>query len=402
MVGMRSLVMMCLMAGMTVSTAVSVEDHKSEDGLHVKGNLICNEASCYPKVFEATDSWAEVKPGQQLPGGLDIRMDFETGLKEAKLISGKPAGDLIVPAIAENAKRDQKAASHEFVQEFNTVRDLASARLIDVQEKAIEAKLDSLLEFAHDYKHGLEIITHEFDLLRNISFSNRFSINLRELSTRMIISCTRNNPRVVESINENHPQFVDEIFVEVKKLVHDHTANSKDLVLIKRYLSLLDELISDGRTFTQRQVETLATACEIPDKQIRIEVLELVSKLFTDSPDGAAASSKRDLEKVVLNVQVWADNLQKMIQDKDIDELHTRKFFNSLYNIKQEYKDVKIGSTFLNWLSRQAVERKNQLDSDLHERDPEQDLFDKRIVESRHLVFGNPMAHRMKNYDDEL
>ncbi|XP_059151352.1 nucleotide exchange factor SIL1-like [Physella acuta] len=37
--------------------------------------------------FEPTDEWKTVKKGQKIPPGLHVRMDFKTGLKEAKLMS---------------------------------------------------------------------------------------------------------------------------------------------------------------------------------------------------------------------------------------------------------------------------------------------------------------------------
>jgi len=40
---------------------------------------------CYDKIFKPTNEFQEIKEGQQLPKGLHIRMNFETGKKEAKL-----------------------------------------------------------------------------------------------------------------------------------------------------------------------------------------------------------------------------------------------------------------------------------------------------------------------------
>lgn len=392
------------MAGVVVSTETLAWDpnEKLQDGLYESGNLICNRVTCYPKVFEATGSWQEIRPGQQLPGGLDVKMNLETGVKEARLVDGQPGSDQAVPAVVETTDRDSKAVSHEFTRDFEAIRDLIDSDLTNSKLEAIETKLDDLLEFAHDYKHGFDIINHEFELLRNISLNKRLPASLRELGTRTILGCTRNNPRVVENINERYPQYVDEVFQEVKALADHGKPSAIDCVLIKRYLALMDELITEAHRFTQFEIDVLAKTCQIPDDQIRIEALEIVSKLFANAPDGGSTLKKRDIEEVVPDVQMWANNLQKMIQDRNIDELHTRKFFNSLYNIKQEFKNFKFESSFLNWLSKQTEERKKQLESKLQQRDLEQDSFDKRMIESRHLVFGNPMAHRVKMYNDEL
>ena len=40
-------------------------------------------------VFKATDRWQEIKPGQSIPPGLHVRVDLQTGMKEAKLLSNE-------------------------------------------------------------------------------------------------------------------------------------------------------------------------------------------------------------------------------------------------------------------------------------------------------------------------
>ena len=38
-------------------------------------------------MFVATSSWQEVRPGQRVPGGLHVRLNLETGKKEARLLA---------------------------------------------------------------------------------------------------------------------------------------------------------------------------------------------------------------------------------------------------------------------------------------------------------------------------
>ncbi|OQR86758.1 hypothetical protein ACHHYP_09989 [Achlya hypogyna] len=39
-----------------------------------------------PEIFQATNEWREIPPGQHLPGGLWVRINLATGLKEARLL----------------------------------------------------------------------------------------------------------------------------------------------------------------------------------------------------------------------------------------------------------------------------------------------------------------------------
>lgn len=50
--------------------------------------LVCNKRdtdNCHSIDFEPESDWKEILPLQMIPTGLDIRMNLETGLKEAKL-----------------------------------------------------------------------------------------------------------------------------------------------------------------------------------------------------------------------------------------------------------------------------------------------------------------------------
>src|SRR4051812_48353299 len=46
---------------------------------------ICRDGRCYPRAFAPTTDFTEVLEGQEIPPGLHVRMDFNTGKKEAKL-----------------------------------------------------------------------------------------------------------------------------------------------------------------------------------------------------------------------------------------------------------------------------------------------------------------------------
>ena len=53
--------------------------------------LIChtkNKSECYPKLFEATPNFEKVHDDQDIPPGLHVRLNIQTGLKEAKLYDG--------------------------------------------------------------------------------------------------------------------------------------------------------------------------------------------------------------------------------------------------------------------------------------------------------------------------
>ena len=62
---------------------VFVSDVDEEDS-KVEEAPVVEEAS--REIFVATNEWQEIKPGQAIPQGLHVRMDMQTGKKEARLM----------------------------------------------------------------------------------------------------------------------------------------------------------------------------------------------------------------------------------------------------------------------------------------------------------------------------
>lgn len=326
-----------------------------------------NEQSLFVPELE----WKIVPEGEMLPrDGLDIRINLDTGLKEAKLSD------------------TSKISNYNFKPQFNEIYSL-----IDQGNKneipLIEVKIDDLLEFVHDYKYGFDIISHEWASLYNIILNEKLPSSLREIVIRLIISAMRNNPPVIEYIR-NHSKndiFISQLFKEIN-------SSSRDIILLKRFITLLDQYLSPYDSITQPQLSILyQTYKDSKDKQLNWKILEIVSKYCYNNTN---KENFIDLS----HDSLWFNIFIKEIQDKSIDEFQLRSFFNTLYNIKLHYdKDLKIPSNFLNWLNDQIIERETDK---LDERDIEQESFDNLLKHSRHEVFGNPMAQRIKHLDDEL
>ncbi|KAI5804943.1 hypothetical protein EDC01DRAFT_641441 [Geopyxis carbonaria] len=61
---------------------------------HAAEDLICHAgAECYPRLFEATKEFQTVHADQDIPAGLHVRLNLETGLKEAKLYNASEDTD---------------------------------------------------------------------------------------------------------------------------------------------------------------------------------------------------------------------------------------------------------------------------------------------------------------------
>ncbi|CEP63658.1 Sil1p LALA0_S08e07646g [Lachancea lanzarotensis] len=358
----------------------SSEETINDDQLFIGDDIICNQNECYPKLFEAKEYWQEVRPEQQIIAGLDVKMDLETGLREAKLSSKKQTEEY------------EDKSSYEFSQDFNKITDLLKTK----DYAAIDAVADDLLEFSHDFKHGYKIIAHEFRLLKSLLMAQDTPLSTKLIVSSMLTACLRNNPPAVAYVQSVDPAFTQEIFKEVAELITESSKGQRG-VLVKRYLSIVQAMSLQSSDLDET---VLLKLCHWGDSQIKRRALETASLLF--SANNPQSLHKRS-DQSAQDAQQWINDFATGIQDQDVDELHVRNFFNSLQRIKQEFgKSVKVDSSFLNWLSKESEHRQQRLSNGLQERDLEQDEFDKSLIDSRHLVFGNPLAQRIKRFDDEL
>ena len=444
-------------------------DH-DEKGLFIGDRLICNQEECYDKVFQPSKEWKEVRPSQRLPAGLDIRINLETGLKEAKLLDEseqlkktdqvhsaeistltddvrekeeeeeeeeeeEAAEETVVfkwndakesetadethqydteeasldnikeseadiKLVEDKAKRDKELSvasqskvnsEYEFFKDFENIKSLISLSSEDKWDE-MESILDDLVEFAHDYKHGFKIISNEFETLEALSFNETVPAQIRELAARIIVSSLRNNPPSIDFINENFPETTSKLCQQLSKLYTNRTK-----ILVKRFLSILDVLLSRA-DFVSVDDAILWDLYQNEDPLIKVKVLEIVTKVYHD--DNVHHLEKhQDSSKAT---QKWANELTDIIQSPDIDEYQLRSFFNSICFLKKQFGSrIKVDSDFLNWLIDEVKSRKEKGKDELYKRDADQLEFDKKFIDSRHSVFGNPKAERIKIFEEE-
>lgn len=319
------------------------------------------------ELFIPESEWKVVGENDILPrGGLDIRINMETGLKEAKLSDNK---------VSEMTSSND----YSFSIQFKEIYELIAAN----DYNNVLLKLDDLLEFVHDYKYGQEIIMHEWASLSKLMLDEQLPTSLREIVTRLIVSAMRNNPPVISYIRDHSSN-------DLVKILFNKIELCSDLVLLKRYVTFLQQFLVPSQITSEDLNILYSILNKSSDKQLKWKSLHIASYFYND---GQFIDLEHD--------SLWFNQYLTMIEDVSIDEYHIRLFFNTLYEIKSHYgNDIKVPSSFFNWLNKQIQTRENA--DDLNERDSEQIDFNNKLKDSRYNVFGNPMADRIKHFNDEL
>ncbi|KAI0160353.1 hypothetical protein GGR57DRAFT_457331 [Xylariaceae sp. FL1272] len=156
--------------------------------------LIChtnNPSECYPKVFSATDQFQVVHEDQELPPGLHVQLDIQTGQKQAKLytpnqdhpelaglpveqdiivVDAEPAQEIDTPKIPAGAPayepvgvvKQPKEKNGEFSEALGTIGSFAWR---DDNEADLNLKI--LEDLSHDMYYGLQI-AEDVDALQSL------------------------------------------------------------------------------------------------------------------------------------------------------------------------------------------------------------------------------------------
>jgi nucleotide exchange factor SIL1 len=226
-----------------ISPANSVSPVADED-------LICSstdENDCYPRIFVPTEQFQVIREGQDIPSGLHVRMDINSGEREARLnvpmegedsfeesllealkdlpteqsvvVVPQPEGDAeqeelkpamrdqvpIAPPVYESAGKipPPPPTSGDEISTFQ-----AALIFIKSEGRAFDKALDDLSELAHDIYYGLEIakdapVMEKLLCLVMGSGSDKFPAkenNRDHKAATILASAVQNNPTALKEI----------------------------------------------------------------------------------------------------------------------------------------------------------------------------------------------------------
>ncbi|RKF77051.1 Nucleotide exchange factor SIL1 [Golovinomyces cichoracearum] len=211
--------------------------------------LICSPTSstdCYPKIFQPTINFQNIREGQDIPHGLHVRMNIYTGEKEARLnipmadeastaneiqalpieismtdfngLTDQKNPDLPKISIEQESHRpdtDEKSNSEGKIQipastdELHTFQQ--SLTILKSRESSFVQALDDLSELSHDIYYGRElaedgvIVEMLVCLTLGLELDNVpiAQINVERLAASILNSALQNNPAALKGAAKN-------------------------------------------------------------------------------------------------------------------------------------------------------------------------------------------------------
>lgn len=207
--------------GSTAETLTSTEASKSA--------VICHGTHCYPRVFTPTMEWQVIEPDQEIPPGLHIRLNMQTGIREGKInIPGEgseyeavaveltPNGgsDSVVVMGAEEAPAPPTRAPPPNDDSYGAIKVPITAQseelpFTDAVSVILDSKsfsdtklndaLSSLEGLVHEMYWGLQIATPKsVNALLNLVHTST-NPSIRKSAALVIGSALQNNPKALKN-----------------------------------------------------------------------------------------------------------------------------------------------------------------------------------------------------------
>ncbi|KAK9387801.1 hypothetical protein V1515DRAFT_600310 [Lipomyces mesembrius] len=424
---MRGVLVRAGTAILFVASAVTAIDPSAAEAAQTEAEVICpsDGGQCYPAVFEATDCWQELLPDQVIPGGLHVRLNFETGRREAKLLSNDDSEDnvgVVVVSEGEVTKNEQdqcdeqsaavgrgvwgqssyshkpnphiSLSEHEefennlafILSSFKFERTEAPEPIVAQKDdglsgssalQSVESNLDedelliaamkNIEDFSHEIDFGIKLAVPEVISVFMTLVNTHSSPSVRALSARIIGSSLRNNEPALQIAVTS--QVVTNLLESLNQ-EHDPTVRSRIMFALA---SSIHGKFGRREFWEHKGGDILRKYffSGIPDEDYMGRCGTLVEDSFVNemmnshSPYGPSDMTQSELK---VELGLWCSAFQDALSNDNIASMDVReKIFSALSAMKSRYlTDCPIQDNFRQWIAMK-VEQRTALRRQKHE-----------------------------------
>lgn len=247
--------------------------------------LICiDEKDCYPDIFEPDPSGAytRIREGQKLPKGLSIRINLQTGEKEAKKdilyeYSKKKSNDDTNKSII----APKNPVSHD------TYLDKFLSGLGDRRER--EKDFEILEGESHEYEFGNVMVNGEYFNKLVQSMIDSKDLTYKTNCCIILGNCLQNNSVVqLHADSLNFIEILKNIIISINR-IDDHTLSRRCFFMAASYLRGNTSIFT--KYFELKYPELLEDAFKKSSQvDVKIKILLILADVFIDCAENGQLS----------------------------------------------------------------------------------------------------------------
>ncbi|KAJ1935691.1 nucleotide exchange factor sil1, partial [Linderina macrospora] len=312
----------------------------------ITGDTVCAPTRngtqvCYPKAFAPTAEFQIILPGQDIPAGLHIQIDMQTGLKKAKLPEDDNSLHNAVAVIPDDPLEDvqnkqdllregsRRQPQHQLEDELQlrleSIVMLADRQMAYVSEDSAIEALEELEDLVHDTRRAEQLARDIQAIPALLTLASPalhrglppWSPRTRQLAATVLGSTVQNNPKLQAlAVTANViPHLLRSLAAE-----SDPKAASKHIyalsALVRGHAGALEQFTNQGGLRTLAMVHPQNAGKDA--HRLEIRVARFVEDLF--NPEFNPKQSKDAEDLVAQQAGVWCTDLAKRLTD-DMESL---------------------------------------------------------------------------------
>ncbi|KAJ2871199.1 nucleotide exchange factor sil1 [Coemansia aciculifera] len=361
--------------------AATSDKRQSIDDNQVCTTDIEGHQVCYPRLFNATDKFQAVLPGQDLPPGLHVQINMANGERLAKLMAPEPNKDLAltvpesipVDTPSDNSRQRgfgagyKPAAAEGFQAHIDLVVELSTSTDRS-QTDFLHNTLLAMEDLVHDTRYADELIhrlTGATSLLRLSDANTLWPANIRQLASVVLGTALQNNPEAQESLYVDGalPLFIDNVVRE-----NDARALGKHIFALSALVRGNNHALAE---FAGESLRNLRTLRVVGDGKVRdmaeVRVVRLVEDVLNSELHPDFLESAEDMKKVfAASANAWCSELaDRLLRElaKPGAEYYERPvaYAHALQVLRSQYPD---NCSVSNELQHLAQNKATQLGND--------------------------------------
>ncbi|ODQ52360.1 hypothetical protein SAICODRAFT_19928 [Saitoella complicata NRRL Y-17804] len=371
---------------------------------------------CYPAVFEPTHEFWAVKADQAIPAGLHVRLNMETGAREAKLLADEPDENLAMVVVNPedgaqviSVEEPPDPAQHHKpnaripIGDFEVFEDAVSKVMSPKSSTSdLTSAFAALEDLAHEMDFGIKLVKKPI-LTRLVEMLSHASPQIRSNTALILGSTLRNNPPA-QSLAASTLNLVHEL---VQRLSEEDVGEVKARLVYALSAAVSGEVGrrewrgSGGDRVLRSVFRESAGGSEESGFLGKVAVLvedNLVHEAITESPRNVATGKQEGIPaeyeprmRQEERLGIWCAEFQRALLTKSLTPDTRHKLFHALTAIKRTYPNVCETETgFLEWLSEHSVQAVGEA--------AEGDEFLGLVRETRGM-WGNGKAGRKFHHD---
>lgn len=336
--------------------------------------LICHSGQeCYPKLFVPSTEFKPVHNDQDLPPGLHVRLNLETGVKEAKLSDPQEDSEsnAVVVVGSENSEDDTiaestdvpshgSASSSESTEDTSSIKpprdgapgDTASfadhtavvSQGLKASRSEILSALSGLEDLAHEIYWGTQLAGSSFRHLLDLATTSPHA-DVRSSAAMVLGSACSNNPK---AIAKGHDTLGGRRIVG---RLMDALEAERDVKAGQRLVFALSQMVKDEKiqkvmekdTCLPRLVALLKSSGDSATKG-KLAVLIEDAFLNVDLEKGAQKA------KVKVEGQLCTILQGELVRPGVVDDVK-EKMFSALVSLKRSGADCEAEIALLEWMN---------------------------------------------------